>query len=44
MKEKREKQRKEDYLVNRIREVFRNNPSKYDEIMSLLDSIGYKEK
>ena len=38
-----EKQKKEDNLVLKIKQVFKDNPSKYDEIMSLLDNISKNE-
>ena len=37
-----ERQKKEDILVNKVKAVFKDNPSKYDEILSLLDGINEK--
>ena len=37
-----EKQKKEEQLINKVKAVFKDNPSKYDEILSLLDSVNEK--
>ena len=35
-----ERQKKEDFLVNKVKDVFKNNPSKYDDMVSFLDRIN----
>ena len=37
-----ERQKKEEQLINRAKAVFKDNPSKYDEILSLLDGVNEK--
>ena len=34
-----EKQKKEDELIKNVKEIFKNNPSSYDEIMSFFKQI-----
>ncbi len=38
-----EKQKKEDELIKNVREIFKNNPNSYDEIMSFFKQIKEKK-
>ena len=33
-----ERQKKEEQLINKVKAVFKDNPSKYDEILSFLNN------